>query len=284
MSRKIKHLIVDANNLFYRGYYTGRMVDQKGRNVAGIFNFMKMLNVLLHKFEPGYCVLCWDLGKSRARFAIYPEYKAGRRSSMTKEQLENISWQIASIKQILNYLPVRQLQVMDVEADDIIGYMCQKLKGSKLVVSNDRDLFQLISDDTSIYLPKGAVILNKKNIKDHLGIPLSRYLLFKAIVGDNSDNIKGVRGIGEKTAIKILSPKVPDIKPEWADIIKRNTQLMDIGVLLNKAEIKEIRKVYKSQQSKEIDPLIPRRMFTNLRFRSIVSRYNQWVKPFRTLG
>lgn len=279
-----QHLVIDGQNLFYRGYYTGKMVDSKGRNVNGIFNYMKMLNVLLMKFRPKYCIVTWDLGKSRARYAMYPEYKAGRRSNLDKEQLENISWQINMIKQVLSALPVKQVQVMDVEADDIIGYLCKKAKGTKVVISNDRDLLQLVSRDTSIYLPKEAKIINHKNIEEFLGVPHHHYVLYKAIVGDTSDNIKGVHKMGPVKTKKFLTAETFEIKPEWKEVVDRNIKLMDIGVLLNTKEIKEIRKCYVGEKSKAINPLLPKRVFTNLKFRTIVSRYNQWVLPFRKLG
>lgn len=289
MSKKPNHLIIDGQNLFYRGYYSGNMTDKEGRNVNGIFNFMKMLNVLLVKFSPKYCIVAWDLGKSRARYSIYPEYKAGRRSSLTPEQLENISWQVNQCKQILASLPVKQVQVMDVEADDIIGYLSKKAKGTKVIVSNDQDLLQLISKDTSIYLPKDAKIINHKNAEKHIGVPLKHFVLYKAIMGDSSDNIKGISKMGPvKTKKHILeslktSSEIP-IKDEWQDIVKRNILLMNIGILLNEKEIKQIRNVYKSEKKKIINPLLPRRVFTNLRFRSIVTRYTTWVQPFRKLG
>lgn len=282
--RKPTHLIIDGQNLFYRGYYSGNMVDKDGRNVNGIFNFMKMLNVLLVKFSPKYCVVTWDLGKSRARYSMYPEYKAGRRSNLTKEQLENISWQVNQCKQILGALPVKQVQVMDVEADDIIGYLSQKAKGRKIIVSNDQDLLQLISKETSIYLPKDAKIIHHKNVDKHLGIPHCHYILYKAIVGDSSDNIKGIHKMGPVKTKQFIASGDLTIKPEWLPIVERNLKLMHIGILLNKKEIRQIRMAYLGEKKKTINPLLPRRVFTNLRFRSIVSRYTTWVQPFRKLG
>jgi len=283
MANKCKHLIIDGSNLFYRGYYIGNMVDKDGKKVNGIFNFMKMLNLLLVKFRPQYCIITWDLGKSRARYSIYPEYKAGRRSSLTKKQLENISWQVGTIKFVLKALPVKQVEVMDVEADDIMGYLSKKTKGSKIIVSNDHDLLQLVSKDTSVYIPKTAKVVSDKNIESFLGIPRDRYVLYKAIVGDSSDNIKGINKMGPVKTKQLLSGDEVVLNTEWDEIIKRNLDLMDIGKLINKEEILQIRKVYMAEKKKEINPLLPRRIFTNLRFRSIVTRYNQWILPFKKL-
>jgi DNA polymerase I len=260
----------------------GKMVDKEGNNVSGIFNMSKMLNLLLSKFKPEHCLICWDNGKS-ARYKLYPEYKAGRRSTLTEEEIANINWQMRMCKSIFKNLPVKQVEAKNVEADDVIGYLTSKLDGRKVIVSNDRDFLQLIKKDCHVYLPNLKKVIHHKNADKFLGFPHDRFLLSKAIQGDSSDNIKGVFKMGPVKTAKLLAEphfKLPD---EWSEVINRNLQLMSIGDILTSSDVKAIRDCYKSEFNKELNPIRTRMIFTNLRLRSIVSRYNHWILPFKRL-
>lgn len=278
---EVNYLIIDGNNLFYRGYHTGNMVDREGRKVTGIFNIAKMLNVLLSKFKPHRCIIAWDNGRS-ARYKLYPEYKAGRRSQMTPEEKANIAWQLKMCRGFLKHLPILQVETENVEADDVIGYLTSRLRGRKLIVTNDRDFLQLVSKGVHVYLPNKARVIHHKNIDSFLGFPHDKFLLSKTIEGDNSDNIKGIPKMGPVRTAKFINSGDP-IPEEWRDIIKRNLKLMRIGKILTDDDKENIIKVYRGELRKSINPIRARQIFSNLKFRSMVSRYNAWILPFRRL-
>ena len=259
----------------------GDMVDREGNKVSGIFNFSKMLNVLLVRFKPENCIVAWDVGKS-IRHKLYPEYKQGRRSNHTKEDIQNIAWQMNYCKRILKFLPVKQVGVDNVEADDVIGYLVGKLTGHKVIVSNDFDFIQLIDGKVSQYIPKRAITLTKSSVDAFLGFNHKNFLTYKCIMGDSSDNIKGISGMGKVRTTNFMQSN-EEIREEWKSTIERNMKLMSIGDVLTTKDIKNIRATYKSEKCKIIKPLHARSIFTKLKFRTIVSRYYHWLAPFRRL-
>lgn len=135
----MKHLIMDMNNALYRANYVSRLTDKKGNRVSGVFNSVRMVNSLVRKHKPDSVAIVWDGGKSKGRLAIYPEYKSKRDKNRKEEDKIDIQRQREILIKIFSYLPVRQIQVEGIEADDVIGWLCEKLKGKKIIVSNDTD-------------------------------------------------------------------------------------------------------------------------------------------------
>lgn len=300
----MRHLLIDANNLLYRAHFASGLLDPKGNRVSGVFNSMRMLNNLFVKFKPDTVTIAWDLGKSASRLAIYPEYKATREANRKEDDTVAISNSKELLQKIFKNLPVRQMQVQGVEADDIIGWLAtKKLKGEKIIVSNDTDFIQLVNEDVKLYMPKAKRIgakkgekseprfLNAKNVDDFCGFPVKHYILWKSMVGDKSDNIVGIHGIGPVKATAIIrngltgKKKLP-IKQSEMEILNLNKHLISIGSVLQKHERESIREVYKvaKKESKEIKLSVIRKVYRKLDFQSLLYNMDEFEIRFLKLA
>lgn len=204
-----KIILIDGNNLLFRSYYatayTGNvMKNSKGFPTNGLYGFINMLNKILNEEHPMYVVVAFDKGKT-FRHEKYPEYKDGRH-----ETPEELIMQFPYAKKLVEAMGMTYLEADNYEADDIIGTF---VKQSELdddfdatIISSDKDLLQLISDETDVKLlkPVGFVRMDKKEFINTYGIEPHLMVDLKALMGDSSDNIPGVKGIGEKTALKLL--------------------------------------------------------------------------------
>lgn len=299
-----RHLLIDANNLLYRAHFASGLVDPKGNRVSGVFNSMRMINNLIMKFKPDTVTVAWDLGKSASRLAIYPDYKATREANRKEDDTVAISNSKDILQKIFKSLPVRQMQVYGVEADDIIGWLAtKKLKGEKIIVSNDTDFIQLVKDDTKLYMPKAKRIgskkgekaeprfLNARNVDAFCGFPVKHYVLWKSLVGDKSDNIVGIHGIGPVKATAIIKngltgkSKLP-VKKEEMDILNLNKYLISIGAVLQDHELTSIREVYKiaKKESKEIKLSVVRKIYRKLDFQSLLYNMDEFEIRFIKLA
>ena len=209
----IKTLLVDGDNLFKIGFHGAKDVYNDGAHVGGVFHFVNILRKFLEEHNHDKVVVFWDGdSNSSIRKSIYPQYKANRRQDMNEYKYESYLYQKSRIKQYLEEIFVRQVEMHDNEADDLIAYYCKISKDEKIIIfSADKDLTQLISADVTIYSPitkqyfkNGDMIsLNK------VDIPHYNVLLTKIFTGDKSDNIDGIQGLGEKTLVKFF-PQVQE--------------------------------------------------------------------------
>lgn len=285
---KCRHLLIDANNLLCRAHYATQLKDRKGRRTSGIYGVMKMLGPLMRQFQPANVIIAWDRGKCVERLKIYPEYKAQRDLYRKPKEKIEIDRQRKILFKLFDLLPMKQVMVENVEADDVIGFLCERLKGEKVIVSNDKDFLQLIDHNTSVFNANKQAIFNDKNIEKLLGFPIKHYILFKSMVGDSSDNIKGIHGIGEVKARKIIqrglvSKKKLKISPDEQKILDRNKYLIAIGALLTKDEIRSIKKNYKNQKGKKGKFKSLRKEFIKLGFKSLYMNFYEWSENFKGL-
>ena len=204
-----KVILVDGNNLLFRSYYatayTGNIMrNSKGFPTNGLYGFVNMINKIISEENPKYMMVAFDIGKT-FRHEKYEDYKGGRR-----ETPDELKMQFPVAKKILTAMGIKYLECEGYEADDIIGtiskYCENDDKYEALIVSSDKDLLQLISDETTVKLlkTKDYIMMNKKTFIDTYGFEPIKMIDLKALMGDSSDNIPGVKGIGEKTAIKLL--------------------------------------------------------------------------------
>ena len=204
-----KVILVDGNNLLFRSYYatayTGNiMKNSKGFPTNGLFGFVNMMNKIIHDENPEFLLVAFDIGKT-FRHEKYDGYKDGR--SDTPDDLKR---QFPVAKEILQAMNVKYLEVPSYEADDIIGTFSKMIDESEeyegLIVSSDKDLLQLISNDVEVKLlkTKDHILMDRKTFMEIYEIEPIRMIDLKGLMGDSSDNIPGVKGIGEKTAIKLL--------------------------------------------------------------------------------
>ena len=204
-----KVILVDGNNLLFRSYYAtayngNLMKNSEGFPTNGIYGLVNMMNKIIAEEKPVYIAVAFDIGKT-FRHEKYDDYKAGR-----SETPEELKMQFPVAKKILNAMGIKYLEMDGYEADDIIGTLSKKvLEDDEFVatiVSSDKDLLQLINDkvDVKLLKQKDYIRMDEKVFFDTYGIKPIRMIDLKALMGDPSDNIKGVKGIGEKTALKLL--------------------------------------------------------------------------------
>ncbi len=204
----IKTLLVDGNNLFKIGFHGAKDVFNNGDHVGGVYHFVNILRKFLEEHNHDKVVVFWD-GESNSsiRKSIYPQYKENRRESMNEYKYESYLYQRSRVKQYLEEIFVRQIEVEDNEADDLIAHYCKISKDEQIIIfSADKDLTQLISENVTIYSPitkqyfkNGDMITINK-----VDIPHYNVLVTKVFTGDKSDNIDGIQGLGEKTLVKLF--------------------------------------------------------------------------------
>ena len=191
---------------YYATAYSGSIMrNSKGFPTNGLFGFVNMINKIIHDENPTYMLVAFDIGKT-FRHEKYENYKDGRH-----ETPDELKMQFPVAKEILTAMGIKYLEVPGYEADDIIGTMAKMIDNNAdyegLIVSSDKDLLQLISNDVTVKLLKSKdyLMMTPATFKETYGIEPARMTDLKGLMGDASDNIPGVKGIGEKTAIKLLS-------------------------------------------------------------------------------
>lgn len=205
-----KVVLVDGNNLMFRSYfatlYSGSTLrNKKGFPTNAIYGFVNMINKIISEEKPMYIAVAFDIGKT-FRHEKYDYYK-GKRDNTPDELKE----QFPIAKQILTAMNIKCFELQGYEADDIIGTFSKKCEQDDdfkaLIVSSDKDLLQLITDQTEVKLlkTKDYIRMDYKTFYDTYGIEPIKMIDLKALMGDASDNIPGVKGIGEKTALKLLT-------------------------------------------------------------------------------
>lgn len=207
---KKRLFVIDGHALCYRAYFAfikNPLVNSSGQNTSAIFGFARMLLKLIQDQKPDYLIVAFDPPKKTFRFQLFPEYKANR-----EKMPDDLRPQIDEIKRMVETLGILRLEDQDTEADDVLGTIARRLAGKDLevvLVTGDKDAYQLVNEHVKIYA-------NKKGITDHemydrdgviakLGLPPEKVIDYMALTGDTSDNIPGVKGVGEKTAQKLIA-------------------------------------------------------------------------------
>ena len=205
-----KVILVDGNNLLFRSYYatayTGNvMKNSKGFPTNAVYGFINMINKIINEEKPEYIMIAFDKGKT-FRHDKYESYKDGR--SETPQELKD---QFPVAKKICEAMGIHYFEIDNYEADDIIGTFAKEVNKNPdfiaTIISSDKDLLQLITDEVDVKLLKqtGFIRMDKNLFKETYGVDPIGMIDLKALMGDSSDNIPGVKGIGEKTAISLLT-------------------------------------------------------------------------------
>lgn len=201
--------LIDGHALAYRMYFaltaggsSQRWVNSKGEPTAGIYGFARELIRVLEQEKPEYLAVAFDVGKT-FRDDIFPEYKA------TREKMpDDLRPQIERIREMVDLFNIPRLEMDGYEADDVLGTVAHLAAGQGLgvkIITGDRDLLQLVNERTAVYLAgDDQTYITDADVVKKLGVRPSQVVDYKAIVGDTSDNIPGVKGVGEKTAISLL--------------------------------------------------------------------------------
>ena len=211
--KKKRVVIIDALNAYLRSYIVNPSLSTNGDPIGGLKGFLGSLQKVCREISPDHIVVIWDgPGGSQRRKAVNKNYKEGRKpirlnrsiKLLTEDQeIKNKIWQQTRLFEYLNHMPVSQIMIEGIEADDIIAYVCNEMLGcEKVIISSDKDFIQKCDHETVLYRPIQKIVLNKKAVVEKYGISPSWFALARAIAGDKSDNLPGVGGVGLKTIAK----------------------------------------------------------------------------------
>ena len=205
-----KLLLIDGNSMLFRAYfataYGQLMTNRNGVATNAVYGLNMMINKAIELISPDYIFVAFDAGKQTFRHAMYPDYKGGR--NKTPDELV-VQFPIA--RELLSAMGIRYYEEEKMEADDIIGSTAHKYNASCHIniLSSDKDLLQLIDTNTSVWLMKKGLTeieeMTLESLKEQKGIRPDQIIDLKGLMGDNSDNIPGIAGVGEKTALKLLA-------------------------------------------------------------------------------
>jgi len=210
-----KIMIIDALNMFLRSYVVNPSLGPNGDPIGGFYGFLKSMQKCIREIDPQEVHICWDgPGGATRKRAENKGYKEGRKPIKMNwnydhltddDKLKNKVWQQLRLIEYLETLPVKQYLHEGIEADDIIAYLCtfpDSKDAVKIIVSSDKDFLQLCSKDTILYRPISDNFETFKTVVEKYKVHPSNMALARAVEGDKSDNLPGVRGVGIKTLVK----------------------------------------------------------------------------------
>ena len=209
-------LLIDGLNLFFRNFAMMNMVNPDGIHIGGLGGFFRSLGAMIRQTQPDKVYVIFDGASSTTnRKNLVPEYKSGRNEqrvtnwevfdSLADEHDSKVD-QIVRVIQYLKTLPVKTLLLDKVEADDIIAYLCSKLPNQPddklFIVSSDKDFLQLVNQNVIVYRPMEKKYYTEDVMREKYKMPAKNFILYKTLLGDSSDKIKGIKGLGEKGIFK----------------------------------------------------------------------------------
>jgi DNA polymerase-1 len=207
-----KLLLFDGHNLLFRMFFgiPGTVKNSKGEDIKAVIGFISSVIKYISKFKPDRVCIVFDSETSIADKSLdYSDYKSNRIDYTKVPDSENPFTQLPKILKILDFMGIPYMVVKDHEADDYIASICEKYRDlyEITIVSTDQDFFQLVRDNIVVFNPFGkeGTLYNSEKIYEKLGVKPEQIIEYKALMGDKSDNINGIRGVGPKTAQKILS-------------------------------------------------------------------------------
>lgn len=213
--------LIDASSFIYRGFFAlPPLTTKDGFPTGAIYGFLRALLSIMKSERPEYLVVVFDHPAPTKRDSLFKEYKAGRPSMPDPLRL-----QIPVIKELLGLMGVPTLELEGYEADDLIAILAKRFseKGFKVkIYTPDKDMLQLVSENVVVINPMNWEVFNPDKVKDKFGVPPEKVADYLALVGDKIDNISGVRGVGPKTAVKLIEKfgGVPKILERWGEFNK----------------------------------------------------------------
>ena len=225
---RINCLLIDGEALLKQGFHGAKQVQTKNGSVGAIFHFINTIKRFYQDFGITKVVVFWEGENSKQyRQGYYPYYKQNRNDKVSIDERHDLDRQRLRIKQYLEEIFIRQVEIDGCEADDgIAHYVRNSPNENKMIYTNDRDLLQLISDDTKVYLYGKKAVINIDNFKNYFDYHYGNVGLIKIIAGDSSDNISGLEGIGEETVLKLF-PELKKEKKDYDWVIGRVDELLN---------------------------------------------------------
>jgi DNA polymerase-1 len=224
-------LLIDGLNLFFRNFAILNLINSNGVHIGGLGGFLRSLGTLVKEIKPTSIYVVFDgPGSSASRKNMIPEYKSSRNINRItnwdifddiEEEHDSKINQIVRLMHYLKCLPVKVLSIPKVEADDILACLSQQISSNpnnkSFIVSADKDFLQLVTNNITVYRPVEKEYYTPQTVIDKFQLTPHNFILQKTLLGDNSDNVKGIKGLGEKGLLK----KFPELK-------ERNLSLQDI--------------------------------------------------------
>lgn len=316
--------MVDANHLLHRVLHVPALAglnvkhtrhadrdEDRDRQIpfelGGAYGFLRCLRAAMSRMDAKRCIAVWDGNeRSARRMEIFPEYKQrAPRTESEQEHHERFVLNRPVLRRLLPQLGVRTLRFNAREGDDVVYEVVRRSVehgfSDRVILSEDKDFAQVVGNGVRLHRPIRDVWIDEQNFELELGVPQSRWVMFRALVGDPSDKIPGVHGVGEKTALQAVtespwfdwisfkefcaghkSARVRSIAKQIR-VVKRNYKLMRLG-----------REVFEPEELEKIDRVIQRPVrsdlnaaraaLNDLNFKSITSYYTEWVIPFVRAG
>lgn len=199
-----KLVLIDGNSLINRAFYATPPLSAKdGTPTNAVYAFVNMLVRIIGDIKPQYILVAFDRKEPTFRHEMYADYKGTR-----KPMPEDLRPQIDLMKKVLDTMGISRYEQAGIEADDIIGSMAKRYKGDTIIITGDKDSFQLVDETTSVYFTRRGIteteIYSNENFKEKTGIEPIQIIDLKSMMGDSSDNIPGIAGVGEKTALSLV--------------------------------------------------------------------------------
>ena len=309
ITKNDKVLIIDGMNAYIRTFSASPALNTDGDHVGGFYGFLNTLKGIINTLEPTRVIIIFDgKGGSQKRRKLYSDYKSGRAIKNKLNRALDISvnheqhllrLQFARLIEYLDCLPVTIMSYDYVEADDVIAYIAKScLQRNVIIYSNDKDYFQLIDDRISVFFPAKMKLYKKQDIVDEYGILPENFIWHKVIIGDKSDKIPGIKGIGKSKftenfsflkdlpydldQFKILINEAQDDKifskmKSSIDIIDRNytlMQLFDIDISANiKSKIMQI----VDGEIQEFNRVKLKKMMMDDKLGDLIKNFELWV-------
>ena len=307
-------LLIDALNLFFRNFTIISAVNEKGAHVGGLGGFLRSLGAMIRQIEPTEVYVVWDgVGSSNNRKNIIPEYKSERNVSRVtnwevfdshEDEDDSKVDQLVRIIQYLKTLPVRSLSIDKVEADDIIAYLSSTLPTDPndrvFIVSSDKDYLQLVNQQVIVYSPIVKKYFTSSAVEEKFGLPPHNFILYKVLMGDNSDKIPGIKGLGPKKLYKMF-PELRGDKMSLNDLMEISESklgehviyarvLSDPNALKNRYKVMDLSNPMMDEQDKKyIDEYVASfkpeyhpqhflKMYEQDRLGNLIRNVNLWLK------
>ena len=317
-----KVMIVDGLNFFIRVFSSVPIVNDNGEHIGGFTGFLKSLGAVIRQFQPTRCIIVFDgKGGSARRKKIHSGYKENRSMSTkfnrrddifqtVEEEIASMKFQYGRLAEYLQNLPVSLISIDNIEADDVIAYLATNVYNTSketLIVSDDKDFLQLINDQCKVWRPVEKKLYAPKEVSDRFGVSCENYLMYKLFIGDGSDNIQGVTGVGPKT----LQNKLPMLQEnrkvtieevldyceqnkdtakvftkilEQKDVLHRNDQLMQLHDVDISGHFKLMISDMASRPVPSLNRMAMKKMITEDKAWNSIPNIDTWLNTFATLA
>ncbi len=289
-----KLFLIDAMAMIYRAYFamiSNPLINARGKNTSAAFGFVTSLTKILNEEKPDHIAICFDTEKPTFRHKLFPVYKAQRQEIPT-----DMPWQIQKVKEIVQALNIPMIELDGYEADDIIGTIANKAAKEDVItymVTPDKDYMQLVTEKTFLYKPTKnmfgtrileADIIGIEGVKEKFGVEPAKVIEVLGLMGDASDNIPGVKGVGEKTAIALIQ-EYGSIENLYANIEKITKPKLKENLIIYKAEALLSKRLatidietpidvdFHNLNRKSINEEQTLKLFTELEFKSLLKKF-----------